>query len=44
MRDNFSEQDKIADANAFKNLQKMAWDYIKSENNYKKIKEKEGAL
>ena len=42
MRDDFSENDKINDANAFSNLQKMAFDYIKSEQNYKKLKEKEG--
>ena len=42
MRDNFSETDRINDATAFANLQKMAWDYIASDRNYKKLKEKEG--
>ncbi len=38
MRESFSEQDKKQDDLAFKNLQNMAWRYIESENNYKKMK------
>ena len=40
MRDNFTELDKQKDEVAFANLQQMAWDYIASENNYKKSKSK----
>lgn len=40
IRDGYSEELKQRDEKAFINLQKMAWDYIASENNYKKLQEK----
>ncbi len=37
MRDNYSDKEKENDLIAFSNLQKMAIDYVLSDNNYKKL-------
>ena len=39
MRENYTNNDKKKDDLAFINLQEMAWKYIRSEHNYKKMKE-----
>lgn len=37
MREGYTEESKKKDEKAFVNLQKMAWDYIESDNNYIKL-------
>ncbi len=37
MRESYTEESKKKDEKAFVNLQKMAWDYIESDNNYIKL-------
>ena len=44
MRDNYTDKQKQRDTLAFSNLQKMALDYIASENNYKKLKGAKNAI
>ena len=44
MRDNYTDKEKQRDTLAFSNLQKMALDYIASENNYKKLKGAKNAI
>lgn len=41
MRDNYTSEEMDRDSLAFKSLQKMATDYVSSENNYKKLTSKE---
>lgn len=36
MRDNYTAEDKLKDSKAFCDLQRMAMDYVQSENNFKK--------
>ncbi len=44
MRDDYTDKEKERDSIAFKNLQKMATNYVLSENNYKKLKGKNNAI
>ena len=41
MRNSYTDNEKQRDSLAFQNLQKMAMNYVNSENNYKKLKMKE---